>query len=285
MDLDEPRATARAAADHAGVTVTDGTALDAPVLAELATLVGQGVGARGTDLSPDVLWGLGHVGAPLAVAHADGELLGAIVGSLGQRDDALRLHVHAVAVRPDAAGRGIGRALCWHQRAWSLDRGVTTVAWTLDPLVRREAVVGLVHLGARPVSWVDDLVGRSREGLPTDRMLVSWDLADARVRQAAAGRVAEPRIEGLRRAGAEVVLDADAAGAPVLSPTGAPRRLARVPADVASIRTSDRDLAAAWAAAAREAIGGAMRDGMRVTGVTRDGWYVLAAPGGVAEMA
>ena len=149
--------------------------------------------------------------------------------------------------------------------------------------------MNLVHLGARPVGWFDDLYGPMDDarnaGLPTDRLLVRWDLRDARVQQAAAGRVAEPRLDGLRRAGAAVVLDADDRGAPVLSPTDAPRRLARVPADIEAIRAADRDLAAAWAAAAREAIGRAIQQGLRVTGITRDGWYVLAAPAGVTEMA
>lgn len=292
MDPDEPTTTARAAAERADVTITDGPELGRPALVELAELFGRVWGrepAMGPIVSAEILWAAGHVGAPVAAAYADGELVGGSVGFVGVRDGTPRVHSHLAGVRSDVTGRGIGRALKWHQRAWCLRHGVGTVEWTFDPLVRRNAVINLVHLGARPVTWLDDLYGRMQDarnaGLPTDRLLVSWDLTDARVQQAAAGRVAEPRLEGLRRAGAAVVLDADATGAPVLSPTTAPRRLARIPDDIEAVRAADRDLAAAWAAAAREAIGQAMREGLRITGVTRDGWYVLAAPGGVAEMA
>lgn len=290
---DEPRATARAAAERAGVTVVDGPELDRAALTELADLFGRVWGrdpAMGPIVSAEILWACSHVGSPVAAAvDGDGRLVGGSVGFTGLRDGTPRLHSHLAGVRPDRAGGGIGRALKWHQRAWCLDHGIDTVEWTFDPLVRRNAVLNLVHLGARPTHWFDDLYGAMTDdrnaGLPTDRFLVTWDLFDARVRQAAAGRAAEPRIDGLRRAGAVVALDVDPQDAPVSTPTDAPRRLARIPADIEAIRLDDPGLGAAWATAAREAIGGAVRTGMRVTGITRDGWYVLAAPGGVAEMA
>ena len=292
MDPAEPTATARAAADRAGIAIVDGDALDRDQLVALAELFGQVWGrdpAMGPIVSPEILWAASHVGAPVAAAWRGQTLVGGSTGFVGVRDGTPRVHSHLTGVRAEAAGGGIGRALKWYQRAWCLAHGIDTVEWTFDPLVRRNAVINLVHLGARPVGWFDDLYGAMDDarnaGLPTDRLLVRWDLADARVQQAAAGRVAEPRVDGLRRSGAAVVLDADERGAPVLSPSDAPRRLARIPDDIEAIRSRDRELAAAWAAAAREAIGQAMRRGMRVTGFTRDGWYVLAAGGGVTEMA
>ncbi len=292
MDPAEPAETARAAAEGAGVTIVDGDTLDRAQLVALAELFGRVWGrdpAMGPIVSAEILWATAHVGSPVAAAWRGDTLVGGSTGFVGVRDGTSRVHSHLTGVRADATGTGIGRALKWHQRAWCLDHGIDVVEWTFDPLVRRNAVVNLVHLGARPVGWFDDLYGPMDDarnaGLPTDRLLVRWDLRDARVQQAAAGRVAEPRLEGLRRAGAAVVLDADDRGAPVLSPTDAPRRLARVPADIEAIRAADRDLAAAWAAAAREAIGRAIQQGLRVTGITRDGWYVLAAPAGVTEMA
>lgn len=292
MELDDPHDTARTAAERARVTVVDGRALDRDGLAALADLFGRVWGrdrAMGPIVSAEILWATAHVGNPVVAAFDDGRLVGGTVGFLGVRDGTTRVHSHLTGVAADVAGRGIGRALKWHQRAWCLDREITEVEWTFDPLVRRNAVVNLVHLGARPASWLDDLYGRMQDernaGLPTDRLLVRWRLTEARVQQAALGRAAEPRLEGLRRAGAEVVLDVDRSGAPVLSPTTGPRRLIRVPHDIEAMRTTDPDLAAAWAAALREALGGGMRAGMRVTGITRDGWYVLAAPDGVAEMA
>lgn len=292
MDTDEPRTTASTHAASADVTIVDGPSMDREALVALADLFGAVWGRdprMGPIVSAEILWAQSHVGGPVAAAYRDGALVGGSVGFLGSRDGVTRVHSHLAGVLPAHAGRGIGRALKWHQRAWCLDRDITTVEWTYDPLVRRNAVINLVHLGARPVAWLEDLYGRMADarnaGLPTDRLLVSWDLTGARVRQAAAGRVAEPQVDGLRRAGAEVVLEADAGGAPVLTPTDAPRRLARVPEDIESLRAADPDLALAWAAAAREAIGRAVTAGLRITGFTRDGWYVLAEPGGVDEMA
>lgn len=290
---EEPRTTARAAADRADVTIVDGTELDRPTLVALAELFGEvwgrDVRAMGPIVSPEIMWACSHVGSPVAAAFAGGRLVGGSVGFAGVRDDVTRVHSHLAGVLPEVAGRGIGRALKWHQRAWCLDHGIDTVEWTFDPLVRRNAVINLVHLGAKPVAWFHDLYGpmldERNAGLPTDRLLIRWDLNDARVQQAATGRAAEPRIEGLRRAGAEVALDVDDDGGPVTTPTDAPRRLARIPADIEAMRAGDRDLAARWADATREVVGGALDAGMRVTGITRDGWYVLATVGGVAEMA
>ena len=292
METDDPQTTARAAADRAGVSVLDGRAMDRDGLVALADLFGEVWGrdpAMGPIVSAEILWATAHVGNPVVAAFSGDRLVGGTVGFVGVRDRTLRVHSHLTGVAGDAAGRGIGRALKWHQRAWCLARDITEVEWTFDPLVRRNAVVNLVHLGARPATWLDDLYGPMEDdrnaGLPTDRLLVRWGLTEARVQQAALGRAAEPRVEGLLRAGAEVVLDEDDAGAPVLTPTTGPRRLVRVPRDIESLRTRDRDLAAAWAGAVRDALGGGLRAGMRITGVTRDGWYVLVAPDGVAEMA
>lgn len=205
------------------------------------------------------------------------EHAGFMVVDGAELDAGARATLAALVASPGepSAGPGTSAQRLW---VWCHDRGVEGAEWTVDPLERRAVVGGLVELGARPVGWFDDPAG--------DRLLLRWDVRDPRVRQAADGRTAEPRIEGLRRAGAEVVLDVDARGAPVLSPTSAPRRLARIPEDVHALRTHDRDLAAAWAAALREAVGRPVQAGMRVTGITRDGWYVLAAdPGGITEMA
>jgi len=49
----------------------------------------------------------------------------------------------------------------------------------------------------------------------------------------------------------------------------------QVPDDIVAIRRSDPALARRWRNAVREVLGDAMSSGYRVTGATRDGWYVL----------
>lgn len=293
MDTEDAHRTAAIAARDAGVTVVDGAELDRAAFEHLADLFGRvwgrDVAVMGSIVSPEILWACAHVGSPVAAAYADGDLVGGTVGFAGVRDGTARVHSHLAGVRPEDAGRGIGRALKWYQRAWCLDRGIRTVEWTFDPLVRRNAVLNLVHLGARPVAFLPNLYGamvdERNAGLDTDRFLVAWDLDDARVVQAASGRRGEPRIDGLRRAGAVVVLDAGEDEVPEVTPSDAPRQLARIPADIEAIRADDPDRAAAWGAALRETVGRGLDAGMRVTGITRDGWYVLARAGGVTEMA
>lgn len=293
MERDDPRQTAEAAARRAGVTIVDGPDLDRDQRVALAELFGRvwerDEAAMGSIVSGEVLWAAGHVGSPVAAAFREGRLVGGTVGFAGVRDGAVRVHSHLAGVLPDEAGRGVGRALKWHQRAWCLDRGITTVEWTFDPLIRRNAVINLVHLGAKPVAYLHDLYGPMADGrnagLPTDRLLVAWELEDARVASAASGRVASPRIDGLRHAGAEVVLDVGEDDAPVTAaPSRAPRRLARIPADVEGLRARDPETGIAWTHALRATLAAAMDEGLRVTGFTRDGWYVLADPGGVTEM-
>jgi predicted GNAT superfamily acetyltransferase len=57
--------------------------------------------------------------------------------------------------------------------------------WTFDPLVARNAHFNINKLGARPVEYVVDMYG-SQTGstlhgaVPTDRLVIAWDLADPR---------------------------------------------------------------------------------------------------------
>jgi predicted GNAT superfamily acetyltransferase len=51
--------------------------------------------------------------------------------------------------------------------------------------------------------------------------------------------------------------------------------LVAVPADIERLRAQDRDVAKLWRTAVREAICGALETGYRITGMSREGWYVL----------
>jgi predicted GNAT superfamily acetyltransferase len=60
--------------------------------------------------------------------------------------------------------------------------------------------------------------------------------------------------------------------------------LARVPADIESLRRSHPEVAGAWVDALRVTVGAAVAAGYRVSGITRDGVYVLVARGGLEEL-
>lgn len=286
----DARAAAAEAATRSRVRVED---LHAPDHLRAASHLFDTVWGRGADagamVPPEVLTALGHAGGQVSGAFRDEDLVGATAAFVGlSAPGAVHLHSHVTGVLPSAAGTGVGRALKLHQRAWCLTRGVTRVVWTFDPVVRRNAVFNLVMLGAQAVAYQQDVYGPMSDarnaGLPTDRLVADWDLLGPRVRAALAGRPAEPDVAALRRGGAETVVDVGPDGEPLVTPTDRPRRLVRVPEDIESLRLEDPGLARRWSRAIRAELGGAMAAGMRVTGCTRDGWYLLAAAGGVREL-
>ena len=215
---------------------------------------------------------------------ASGELLGACVGFFGPPAHA-ELHSHIAGVVPVGLRRSVGFALKVHQRAWCLRHDVRVIAWTYDPLIRRNAYFNLVKLGARPTEYLRNFYGVMDDaingGTETDRMLVRWDLLSPVAAEAAAGRPAAASFAAERARGAAVALSADAAGCPVsglpvAGGSGSRRFLVGVPADIEAMRLSDPVLAAAWRAGVRDVLSPLMAAGGRVTGFDRSGWYVVS---------
>ncbi len=222
---------------------------------------------------------------------ASGELLGGCTGFFGPPARA-ELHSHIAGVGPAGLGRSVGFALKVHQRAWCLRRGVRSIAWTYDPLIRRNAYFNLVKLGARPVEYLRNFYGTMDDaingGTETDRVLVHWDLRSDLAVAACAGQVEAASFGDERDRGAVVALSADRSGAPLdglaldgPAPDGARIVLVAVPADIEAMRLSDPALAGAWRTALREALSPLLGGGGRVTGFDKNGWYVVSAGGDV----
>jgi predicted GNAT superfamily acetyltransferase len=215
---------------------------------------------------------------------ASGAMLGACVGFFGPPSRA-ELHSHIAGVRAAGLGRSVGFALKVHQRAWCLRRDVRVIAWTYDPLIRRNAYFNLVKLGARPVEYLRNFYGVMEDvingGTETDRMLVHWELRSPAAAEASAGRPRPASFADERARGAFVALSADeggrpAPGLPVAGGSRARRFLVAVPADIEAMRLAEPDLAAAWRAALRDVLSPLVAGGGRVTGFDRAGWYVVS---------
>jgi predicted GNAT superfamily acetyltransferase len=284
-------ATATEAARRAGVHVLP---LHAPAaMREVSRLLDEVWGRdpdAGTILAPEALTAIVHAGGQVSGALRDDRLVGATAAFLGRGETGeLFLHSHVTGVLPGDEGRGVGRALKWHQRAWALERGIGRVRWTFDPLIRRNAVLNLVVLGAQAVAYHEDVYGRMFDarnaGAPTDRLVVDWDLSAPRVLAAADGRAASPDVAALRRAGAEVVVEVGADGGPASFQLEAPRVLVQVPEDIEALRARDPALAGSWAEAVRVSLGERVQAGSRISGFARDGWYVLTADRATEELA
>jgi predicted GNAT superfamily acetyltransferase len=230
----------------------------------------------------DVMRGLGHAGGRVHGAFREGQLAGASVAVFGPPAGASCYSLIA-GVSPEVASRGIGLALKLAQRAWALRAGAVWMIWTFDPLLRRNARFNISRLGAVGTEYLVDFYGEIADGVndpETDRLAVSWDL-----RAALPGSPASADFPGSRgpagEDGPRAILVAGPTGEPVAGtvPGGGgngPGRLrCWIPDGILTIRRTDPGLARRWRLAVREALGGAMGDGYRVTGLMEPGWYVL----------
>ena len=279
------RSVAGAAAHQAGVEVADLHEIgEMTEVAELFIEVWR-TSRTAAPCTPSLLRALAHNGAYVSGARARGRMVGASAGFLHPAGDALGLYSHITGVRDDAQARGVGFALKQHQRAWALARDLPVVTWTFDPLVRRNAFFNLVKLGAEIVEYLPDFYGRMDDAInagdESDRCLVSWRLASQRAVDAGRGADLEPNLGTLRRNGARILLERDAAGEPVTreAEPGARALLVQVPGDIVAVRAADPDLAVRWRRALRAVMGEALGRGLAASAITRSGWYVLEQPG------
>ena len=167
-----------------------------------------------------------------------------------------------------------------HQRAWALARGIRVVAWTFDPLVARNAWFNLAKLGATASGYLEDFYGPMTDainaGMASDRLLLTWRLADPAVAAACAGRPRQPAAAAA--AAAEPALTVGPGLEPVASQTGAATVTVAVPPDSEAL---DPERRRAWRAAVRQALGGRLADGAAVTGfLRRPDRYLLERPEG-----
>ncbi len=211
----------------------------------------------GTDVMElSTLVALAHTGNYVAVARSqarDREVIAASVGFFGPPGQPL--HSHITGVAGSAVGRGIGRAMKLHQRAWAIERGVTEITWTFDPLVARNAFFNIATIGAQAAVYFPDHYGPMIDGLNagqgSDRMLMRWDLtADLPTRvgtqPAASGRHTDQNV-----------------------------RHVDIPLDIEALRRADPEAAIEWRASTRAAFTALMGDGWRVTGIERPARYIL----------
>ena len=237
-------------------------------------------------VTAEFLRALAYAGNYVAGAFAGDQLVGACAGFFAAPAEHA-MHSHIAGVSPRAGGKHVGFALKLHQRAWALSRDVTTIAWTFDPLVCRNAYFNIVKLGAAAAEYLPDFYGAMDDlinaGDDSDRLLAVWPLAADSVVSASQGAGPAADTSRLRAAGAAVALDMDAEGLPAIRDAD-PRAatvLIRVPLDIETVRRQHETVARRWRHAVRQVLGGLMSEGARVAGFDRSGWYVVQR--GVAD--
>lgn len=225
----------------------------------------------GHEVDPALMVALAHAGGYLAAAYDGSAMVAAALGFWGQPGSGA-LHSHITGVLPAYAGQGVGTMIKFHQRDWVRDRGGTSITWTYDPLVARNAHFNLNRLCARPERYLPDVYGELADDLnrgdPSDRLLVRWSLDRSPV--GASSRPAAPLLiahHGVPKVG----LDLDEID-PAMALTVA------VPDDIAGLRRQDPATASLWRIAVREALLPLLERGWLVTGFDRAVGYRLESP-------
>lgn len=236
---------------------------------ELLASVWQ-VDVNQSHVNPGLLTALAHAGNYVAGGFQGEELMAVCVGFFYPPWEK-SLHSHIAGVRSDAVGAGWGNALKHHQRDWCLERGVTRVTWTYDPLVARNAYFNVHKLGCRIDAYLPDFYGVMGDGLnvgqSSDRVLAVWDLERPGPRQPAS-REGQPSVAVLWSDGGRPVVDQRRAH-------GLCTCRVEVPHDIEQVRRADPELAVAWREALRETLGTLLADGWTVTDFDRRGHYNL----------
>lgn len=260
----------------AGVTVRPLDTLEQVKLAE--AVLGTVWRSPGKPpIAAELLRAIEHAGGYVFGTYEASTMIGVSAGFLGiGASGAVRLHSHISGVLPAAQGRQVGWAMKLHQRAWSLERGVETVTWTFDPLIRRNAWFNLTKLGATGVEYLADFYGEMNDGINagdrTDRLFVCWDLLSAAALEAAEGRSLRPVTDG-----ATLVLDEQDGRPRAAGEAGTCSALIRLPADAETMRRERPEAAVAWRMALRAALSPLLDAGRRATAVTPDGCLLVEA--------
>ena len=112
-----------------------------------------------------------HGGGYCTGAYLDGELVAASFAVLGRYHGELALHSHVTA----SLVPGGGYALKLHQKHWAVQQDIPLIMWTVDPLVRRNAVFNLEKLGATITEYLPNFYGAMQDTLnagdESDRVL------------------------------------------------------------------------------------------------------------------
>lgn len=278
---DQANAAAAQASATARIRVGDESALTG--LAETEALFNSvwGLPHGETAIPAELLRSISHAGCNVTVARDDdGLLVGAAVAIVSPQNSSMYSLI--AGVLPGVADTGIGFALKQHQRAWGLARGLTTMTWTFDPLVSRNARFNLTKLGAYAAEYAQDFYGPMHGAInandESDRLIAVWPLDSGTAVRASEGH---PQPVDLIVTG-----DADAVSVPkgaiAVGPDGLPCVIdadgslwCRVPVDIVALRSTNPEQAAAWRRSVRRTFTEAFASGHTARGVTRTGWYRL----------
>jgi predicted GNAT superfamily acetyltransferase len=176
---------------------------------------------------------------------------------------------HMMAVREGYRDHGLGFKMKLAHRQLALAQGVKAICWTYDPLMSRNAALNVARLGADIEEYQTNVYGRfpSRieRGLESDRFVVQWKIASARVERRLRQGAPQIGVDRLPRVNETAV---DARGLLInrrlhLS-LKARTVLVEIPASTDDMRARDIRLAARWRRETRRIFQVYLRRGYKV---------------------
>jgi predicted GNAT superfamily acetyltransferase len=204
-------------------------------------------------------------------AFDDDQLVGFALAFPSLEGGTAGFHSHMLAVRASHRGRNLGYELKLAQRQGVLARDIKEMTWTFDPLRSRNAHLNFHRLGVVCDSYRIDFYGPQtssplhRNG--TDRLWVTWHMADSRVEERLKGKNARAEVmDALLHLEPLVRFNGD--GRPAegdLAKALARHRIAiEIPGDIDPIEREDPGRARKWRLATRTAFSEALRAGFIV---------------------
>lgn len=267
VGLDDAQVLAQKLAQASGVAIRELHSSAEMVQASQLLAEVWGLSADAVQINPDLLIAMAHAGNYVVGAFDENTMVAVSVGFFhAPRNSAL--HSHITGVRNKVAGKGIGKAIKYHQRAWCLALGVGKMTWTFDPLVARNAFFNIERLGAKRAQYLANFYGTMNDAVnrnqATDRVLLEWDLAAPFTK--ADTSEASPGEAALLRGADGPVLQLNAV-------TRAVQCRVEIPQDIELMRREDPTAAAQWRLALRDVLIPLLADGWQIASFDRSGFY------------
>jgi predicted GNAT superfamily acetyltransferase len=137
-----------------------------------------------TQITQNLGTALMHSGAVLTGVFDQNELVAGAIAIVSKHDGELALHSHMAATHPDYRGHGYGALAKYEQAAVAAEKGISTITWTFDPLVLRNAKLNVLNLGATCRRFIPDFYGEMEDAINandlTDRIWCEWKLDSSR---------------------------------------------------------------------------------------------------------
>lgn len=250
-------------------------------------------GLDDADVTPLTLTVALKAAGSIVIGAFDGrELVGFAFAFPSFEHGRVGLHSHMLAVRPSYRAYGLGYRLKLAQRERALAMGITEMTWTFDPLRSLNAHLNFSKLGVVSDSYRVDFYGPQTSSHlhtnGTDRLWVTWRMADSQVQDRLNGRgkLADV-VDALNHLEPLVRFNGDGkpAEANLAAALSRQRIAIEIPRDMDRIERTNKELAHEWRLATRSAFTGALRAGFMVKEFCRSirgkqgpGVYLLERP-------